>query len=34
MIDCRMWTNIVSDPGQPAWRVRDFGWPPADLTLQ
>ena len=34
MLDCRMWTNIVSDPSQPAWRVRDFAWPPADLTLQ
>jgi hypothetical protein len=34
MIDCRTWTNIVNDPSQPAWRVRDFGWPPADLTLQ
>jgi hypothetical protein len=34
ILDCRMWTNIVSDPGRSSWRVRDFGWPPADLTLQ
>jgi hypothetical protein len=34
MVDCRMWTNIVADPAPPNWRVRDFGWPPADLTLQ
>ena len=34
MIDCRMWTNIVIDPTRPTWRVRDFGWPPADLALQ
>jgi len=33
MIDCRMWTNIVRST-QPNWRVRDFGWPPAGLTLQ
>jgi len=33
MIDCRMWTNIVRST-QANWRVRDFGWPPADLTLQ
>ncbi len=34
MIDCRMWTNIVSDPTRPNWRVREFNWPPADLPLQ
>jgi hypothetical protein len=34
MVDCRMWTNIVSNQSEPSWRVRDFGWPPADLMLQ
>jgi hypothetical protein len=34
MVDCRMWTNIVVDPTHAGWRVRDFNWPPADLTLQ
>jgi hypothetical protein len=34
MVDCRMWTNIVADPTHAGWRVRDFNWPPADLTLQ
>jgi hypothetical protein len=34
MVDCRMWTNIVVDPTHAGWRVRDFNWPPAELTLQ
>jgi hypothetical protein len=34
MVDCRMWTNIVVDRSHAGWRVRDFNWPPADLTLQ
>jgi hypothetical protein len=29
-----MWTNIVVDPTHAGWRVRDFNWPPAELTLQ
>jgi hypothetical protein len=32
MADCRTWTNIVAAPG--TWRVREFGWPPADTILE